>query len=75
MVMAGENATNDVDEEIYRYHFPFLPVRKLQQYCVLLNHRQMLREWRTTRHTFHSEIGVRSVLRVVDEVFRTDELL
>ena len=28
----------------------------------------------TTRHTFHSEIGARSVLRVVDEVLRTDEL-
>ena len=25
-------------------------------------------------HTFHSEIGARSVLRVVDEVLRTDEL-
>ena len=31
--------------------------RKLQEYYVLLNHRQMLREWHTTRHTFHSEIG------------------
>ena len=30
----------------------------------------MLREWHTTRHMFHSEIGVRSVLRVVDEVHR-----
>ena len=35
---------------------------------------QMLREWHTTRHMFHSEIGVRSVVRVVDEVLRTDEL-
>ena len=35
---------------------------------------QTLRAWHTTRHTFHSEIGARSVLRVVDEVFRTDEL-
>ena len=47
--------------------------RKLQEYYVLLNHRQMLREWHTTRHTYHSEIGARSVLRVVDEVLRTDE--
>ena len=52
----------------------FLVKRKLQEYYVLLNHRQMLREWHTTRHTFHSEIGARSVLRVVDEVLRTDEL-
>ena len=52
----------------------FLVKRKLQEYCVLFNHRQMLREWHTTRHMFHSEIGARSVLRVVDEVLRTDEL-
>ena len=37
------------------------------------NHPQTLREWHTTRHTFHSEIGARSVLRVADEVIRTDE--
>ena len=41
---------------------------------VLLNRRQMMREWHTTRHMFHSEIGVQSVLRVMDEVLRTDEL-
>ena len=29
--------------------------RKLQEHYVLLNRRQMLREWHTTRHTFHSE--------------------
>ena len=52
----------------------FLVKRKLQEYYVLLNHRQMLQERHTTRHTFHSEIGARSVLRVVDEVLRTDEL-
>ena len=52
----------------------FLVKRKLQDHYVLLNHRQMLREWHTTRHMFHSEIGARSVLRVVDEVLRTDEL-
>ena len=52
----------------------FLVKRKLQDHYVLLNRRQMLREWHTTRHMFHSEIGVRSVLRVVDEVLRTDEL-
>ena len=51
----------------------FLVKRKLQDHYVLLNRRQMLREWHTTRHMFHSEIGVRSVLRVVDEVLRTDE--
>ena len=39
----------------------FLVKRKLQEYYVLLNRRQMLREWRTTRHMFHSEIGVQSV--------------
>ena len=52
----------------------FLVKRKLQEHCVLLNHPQMLWEWHTTRHTFHSQIGARSVLRVVDEVLRTDEL-
>ena len=52
----------------------FLVKRKLQDHYVLLNRRQMLREWHITRHTFHSEIGVRSVLRVVDEVLHTDEL-
>ena len=103
LVMAGENATNDVDEEVYgndgaeRHEAQeasagvrraiaqtmrikpdsliFLVTRKLQEYYVrAVNHRQMLREWHTTRHTFHSEIGARSVLRVVDEVLRTDEL-
>ena len=48
--------------------------RNLQEYYVLLNHRQMLREWHTTRHTFNSEIGARPMLRVADEVLRTDEL-
>ena len=52
----------------------FLVKRKLQEYYVLLNHRQMLREWHTTQHMFHSKIGARSVLRVVDEVLHTDEL-
>ena len=100
MVMAGENAANDVDEEVHgndgaeRQRLKklqlvideqspmrikpdsliFLVKRKLQEYYVLLNHRQTLRGWHTTRHTFHSEIGARSVLRVVDEVLRTDEL-
>ena len=100
LVMAGENATNDVDEEVYDNDGPrdmrlrklqlvideqspmrikpdnliFLVKRKLQEYYVLLNRRQMLREWHTTRHMFHSEIGAQSVLRVVDEVLHTDEL-
>ena len=52
----------------------FLVKRKLQEYYVLLNRQQMLREWHTTRHMFHSEIGPQSVLQVVDEVLRTDEL-
>ena len=52
----------------------FLVERKLQRHCVLLNHPQTLREWHTTRHTFYSEIGAHSVLRVADEVLRTDEL-
>ena len=94
MVMAGENATNDVDEEVYGNdgaerdmtlkklqlvideqspmrlkpdNLIFLVRRKLQEHYVLLNHPQTLREWHTTRHTFHSE-------RVADEVLRTDEL-
>ena len=100
MVMAGENAANDVGEEVcgndgaernklkklqlvideqspMRINpdsLIFLVKRKLQDHYVLLNRRQMLREWHTTRHTFHSVIGVQSVLRVVDEVLRTDEL-
>ena len=52
----------------------FLVKRKLHEYNILLNRRQMLRKWHTTLHMFHSEIGVQSVLRVVDEVLRTDEL-
>ena len=52
----------------------FLVKRKLQEYYIILNHPQTLREWHTTRQTFHSEIDARSVLRVVDEVLRTDEL-
>ena len=51
----------------------FLVRRKLQEYYVLLNHQQTLREWHTTRHSFHSQIGALSVLRVADEVLRTDE--
>ena len=99
MVMAGENATNDVDEEVYGNDgaerrlkklqlvideqspmrinpdsLTSLVKRKLQEYYALLNHPQTLREWHTTQHTFHSEIGARSVLRVADEVLRTDEL-
>ena len=100
LAMAGENATNDVDEEVYgndgaeRHEAQKLqlvideqsPIRikpdsliylvklKLQEYYVLLNLRQMLRERHTTRHTFHSEIGAQSVVRVADEVLRTDEL-
>ena len=86
MLMAGENATHDVDEEVYDNaerneareassgdrraiadadqagQLDILVKRKLQDHYVLLNRRQMLREWHTTRHMFHSEIGVRSVL-------------
>ena len=39
----------------------FLVKRKMRDHYVLLNRRQMPREWRTTRHMFHSEIGVQSV--------------
>ena len=52
---------------IKRDSLTFLVKRKLREYYVLLR-------WHTTRHTFHSEIGAHSVLRVVDEVLRTDEL-
>ena len=99
MVMAGENAANDVNEEVYgndgaerheaqeqlvideqstmrikRDSLTFLVKRKLLERYVLLNHPQTLRGWHTTRHTFHSQIGAHSVLRVADEVLRTDEL-
>ena len=39
----------------------FLVKQKLQDHYVLLNRRQMLREWHTTRHMFHSETGARSM--------------
>ena len=98
--MAGESATNDVDEEVYDNdgnerneareasagdrraiadadqagQLDISGEAKTARSHALLNRRQMLREWHTTRHMFHSEIGVRSVLRVMDEVLRTDEL-
>ena len=101
LVMAGENATNDVDEEVHDNDGAERneareasagdrraiadadqagqldisgEAKTAREYYGLLNRRQMLREWHTTRHMFHSEIGVQSVLRVVDEVLRTDEL-
>ena len=52
----------------------FLVKRELQEYYVLLNRRQMLREWHTTQHMYHSEIGAQSEFQVADEVLRTDEL-
>ena len=81
MVMAGESATNDVDEEVYDHdgnerneareasagdrraiadadQAGQIDI-KLQDHYVLLNRRQMLREWHTTRHMFHSVIGAR----------------
>ena len=70
--LAGDRRA--IAERIKLNSLTFLVKRKLQDHYVLLNRRQMLREWHTTRHMFHSEIGVRSVLRVVDEVLRTDEL-
>ena len=100
-MMAGENATNDVDEEVYgndgaeRHEaqeaqlvideqspmrikpdsLTFLVKRKQQERYVLLNSPQTLRGWHTTRHTFHSEIGARSMLRVVDDVLRTGRVV
>ena len=47
--------------------------RKLQEHHALLKHPQTLRGQHTTRRTFHAEIGAHSVLRVADEVLRTDE--
>ena len=100
MVMAGENAANDVDEEVYGNdgaerqeaqeasagdrgaitdadeagQLDISGEANTAKKYVLLNRPQTLREWYTTRHTFHAEIGARSVLRVADEVLRTDEL-
>ena len=51
----------------------FLMKREQQEHCVLLNRPQTLRGWHTTRHMFHSDVGAHSVLRVVDEILRTDE--
>ena len=97
LVMAGESATNDVDEEVYDNdgdernedreaaagdrraiadadQAGQLDISGEAKTARILNHRQILREWHTTRHMFHSEIGVQSVLRIVDEVLRADEL-
>ena len=101
MVMAGENAANDVDEEVYgndgaeRHEAQEASAGDRQAIAdadqarqldisgeaktartlrTLLNHPQTLRGWHTARHTLHSEIGARSVLRIADEVLRTDEL-
>ena len=88
LVMAGENATNDVDEEVYdndgaeRHEAQealagdrraIADADQAGQLDISVNHPQTLRGWHTTRHTFHSEIGARSVLRVADEVLRTEE--
>ena len=98
MVMAGENAGNDVDEEVYSNDGAERPeareasagdrraIADADQAGQLdisgeaktartlrTPEPQTLRGLHTTRHTFHSEIGARSVLRVVDEVLRTDE--
>ena len=96
MVMAGENAATDVDEEVYgnggaeRHkaqeasaggrraiadagqagQLDISGEKKTAGTIVLLNHPQTLRGWHTTRHTLHSE----TLLRVADEVLRTDEL-
>ena len=89
--MAGESATNDVDEEVYdnagnerneareasagdRRAIADADQAGQLDISGEANRRQMLREWHTTRHMFHSEIGVQSVLRVVDEFLRADEL-
>ena len=50
----------------------FLVKRKQQEHHVLLNLPRTLQGWHTTRHSFHSEIGAHSVLRVADAVLRTD---
>ena len=99
MMMAGETAGSDVDEEVYgnggaeRHEaqeasagdrraiadadqagqLDISGETKTERY-VLLNHPQTLRGWHTMRHTFHSEIGAHSVLRIADEVLRTDDL-
>ena len=98
--MAGENAANDVDGEVYdndgaerheaqeasagdrravadadqARQLDISGETKTARILGTPEPSQMLREWHTTRNMFHSETGVRSVLRVVDEVLRTDEL-
>ena len=67
LVMAGENATNDVDEEVYDNggaerteaqeasagdRRAIADADQAGQLDVLLNRRQMLREWHTTRPPF-----------------------
>ena len=52
----------------------FLVKRKQLEHYVLLDRPHTLRGGHTTRHTFHSEIGAHSVLRVADKVLQTDEL-
>ena len=101
MVMAGENAANDVDEEVYgndgaeRHEAQEASAgdRRTIADADQTGHLDVSGEAKTARsqrtpepptdaarmahnatHTFHSEIGARSVLRVADEVLRTDEL-
>ena len=76
LVMAGESATNDVDEEVYDNdgdernenretaagdrraiadadQAGQLDISGEAKTARILNHRQILREWHTTRHMFH----------------------
>ena len=75
MVMAGENAANDVYEDVYSNDGTESDRRviagiKPVSLTFLVNDRRC--ENGTQRD--HSEIGARSVLRAADEVLRTEEL-
>ena len=98
LVMAGESATNDVDEEVYDNagnerneareasagdrraitdpdQAGQLDVSgEAKTARALRTPEPPTDALRMARHTFHSVIGARSVLRVVDKVLRTDEL-
>ena len=85
MVKAGENAANDLDEEVYGND----GAERHEAREASAGDRRAIADpdqagqldisgeteaASTPRHTFHTEIGAHSVLRVADEVFRTDEL-
>ena len=78
LVMAGENAANDVDEEVYDNDGAERNEAQEAPTCdrrAIADADQAIQlDISGETRTFHSEIGAHSVLRVADEVLHTDEL-